>query len=404
LLKRAESLLREDFDEPYSGHEIASELAGLTVTWWGSTWPPDLDLISWRARRAAGITAMRMLEATAVISAGRPVQLLAEPEFGRGAISPDRLLERLKSWADGSLLPYDLEIAMLRLAPGADGSFWSAWAELHPASPDAARKAYEQGTVSLSFKLEAGPLGRRSEYSSRYEDAVPVASARITTPSAESGGSHCWSLLTKIPDPPGTGGVPPWHLTDGYDAIVAALPLMCPWQPELASAHLLQPLSGALEPGMTTAVSCLSDPGHMLGKVGHLVVLDGLASADSYIRVAAAEVWTKASLDGRLDPALAAAALVPGATSRAFKLNRIAEALRHAAHDPTGAYRSIQTIYAAADDLVQAKPANLHLLLELAGQIGAATALPDPPASITALAAGKSATKLTAAARRLRRH
>jgi len=58
-------------------------------------------------------------------------------------------------------------------------------------------------------------------------------------------------------------------------------------------------------------------------------------------------------------------------------------------------------MFASADRLVSAQPPNLHLLLELAGEMGAATVLPEPPESIVALAAGKGSTKLEAAARRL---
>jgi len=41
----------------------------------------------------------------------------------------------------------------------------------------------------------------------------------------------------------------------------------------------------------------------------------------------AGELWLKASTDGRLDPALAATALVVAVTSQAVKVNRVAESL-----------------------------------------------------------------------------
>jgi hypothetical protein len=44
---------------------------------------------------------------------------------------------------------------------------------------------------------------------------------------------------------------------------------------------------------------------------------------------------------------------------------------------------------------------NLHLLLELTREMGAAVALPEPPESIVALAAEKGSTKLAVAARQL---
>lgn len=58
-------------------------------------------------------------------------------------------------------------------------------------------------------------------------------------------------------------------------------------------------------------------------------------------------------------------------------------------------------MFATADRLVSAKSPNLHLFLELTREIGAAIALPEPPESIVALAAGKGSTKLAVAARRL---
>ncbi|MGH3171586.1 MAG: hypothetical protein ACRDN0_37710 [Trebonia sp.] len=54
-----------------------------------------------------------------------------------------------------------------------------------------------------------------------------------------------------------------------------------------------------------------------------------------------------------------------------------------------------------ADRLMLAKSLNLHLLLKLSRRIGPAIALPEPPESIVVLAAGKSSTKLAAAARQL---
>jgi hypothetical protein len=58
-------------------------------------------------------------------------------------------------------------------------------------------------------------------------------------------------------------------------------------------------------------------------------------------------------------------------------------------------------VFASAGRLVSADSPNLHLLLELTREIGAAIALPEPPESIIALAAGKGSTKLATAARQL---
>ena len=98
---------------------------------------------------------------------------------------------------------------------------------------------------------------------------------------------------------------------------------------------------------------------------------------------------------------LAADALVNGVTSEAVKLTRLADSLRHASREPASALMIASSVFASADRLVPARSPNLHLLFELTREIGAAIALPEPPESIVALAAGKGSTKLEAAARQL---
>jgi Family of unknown function (DUF6493) len=150
------------------------------------------------------------------------------------------------------------------------------------------------------------------------------------------------------------------------------------------------------------AVRGLSASGHALGEIGHLAVAAGLASAEPYVRIAAAEVWVQACRDGRLDPQLAARAIVTGVTGEAFKLNRVADGLQHASHDPVAAGRIVQTVFATADDLIPARPSHLHLLLGLAAlACTPATAPATVPAAITRLAAGPNRSQLVTAARRL---
>jgi hypothetical protein len=422
LLKRAEKRLREDYDGPFAGREISCDIAGLTLAW-GAGWMPRIDgarrrwgaggreavLRSGAARTMAGILTARIWEASALIAAGRSAELLAEPDSERGAIGPDRLLARLGSWTDGSAPRHDLEIALLRLMPGMDDSFWSAWARVHPSSVRSARRAYQQGLASLGFEPQIGRPGNYRWLTGPIgSDAVVVA--RLTTKPADSQGSRCWALLTALSRPLDDFCADygqRWQVTSRYQAVVAGWPLLCPWQPELAAAHLLRPLSNSLQPGTTwvgsaaTAARGLSCAGQMLGEVGHLALLTGLASAEPYVRIASAEVWATASRDGRLDPALASAALVTGVTGGAFKLNRIADGLQHASHEPTAGHRIVQTIFAAADGLIPARPANLHLMFELAAGIGAVTGTPPPTAAIIRVAAEKNGSKLAAAARRL---
>ncbi len=85
LLKRAERRLREDYDGPFSGHEIVADVAALTVAWatgqvpdtdaavrpWGSE-ERETVLRSGRARTMAGILTARIREACTLVADGRP--------------------------------------------------------------------------------------------------------------------------------------------------------------------------------------------------------------------------------------------------------------------------------------------------------------------------------------------
>jgi hypothetical protein len=189
--------------------------------------------------------------------------------------------------------------------------------------------------------------------------------------------------------------------------VVASWPLLCPWRPELAAAHLLRPLSECLTPAAryadsgVAAVTGLARSSARFGPIRQLALLTGLGSAEATVRIAAAEVWTQAALAGQLDPEVAADALVKGVAGEAVKPTRLADGLRRASREPVPALMIARTVFAAADRLAAVKPPNLHLLLELTREIGAVVALPEPPESIVALAAGDSSTKLATAARQL---
>jgi hypothetical protein len=425
LLGRAEKRARGDWDGPFSGREITADMACLVLAW-GGGWPvptersgrgwgsEDRETVrrTGEAKTMAGILTARVWEACTLVSSGRPVRLLAEPEFERGAISPGRLLDRL-AWParpPAAWPPrYDLEVALLRLAPGAGDEFWSAWAQMQPTTAPAARHAYTSGLAPLCFEPVVGEPDPWRPRSVDYGDGYPHMLARLTAPSADSTAhaeSHSWRLLTALASP--LRDYPRLYaeryMNTHYDPVVAAWPLLCPWQPELAAAHLLRPLSDGLKPGPSpaaTAAGCLASPGQALGTIGHLALVTGLASAEPSARIAAAQAWAQASLDGRLDPTLAASALGTGISGGAYKLNRIANALQHASPDPLAGYRVIETIFAAASALIAAKPANLHLLFELAARIGATTGTPEPPAAITGLADQKATSRLVTEARRL---
>ena len=133
---------------------------------------------------------------------------------------------------------------------------------------------------------------------------------------------------------------------------MAAWTLICPWQPEVAAAHLLRPLCDGLIPGhtpATTAIQSIQHPGHPLGPVGHLALVTGLSSDAGDTRIAAAQLWSQACTDGRLDSRLAAEAIVSGVKGNALKVSRIADSLQHASHTALGAYRVVETVCLAAE-------------------------------------------------------
>lgn len=82
-------------------------------------------------------------------------------------------------------------------------------------------------------------------------------------------------------------------------------------------------------------------------------------------------------------------------------MTSLADGLWHASRQAPSALMITRAVFASADQLILAKRPGLHLLLELAAEIGATMPLPQPPESIVAVAAGKGSTKLAVAARRL---
>jgi hypothetical protein len=212
--------------------------------------------------------------------------------------------------------------------------------------------------------------------------------------------------MTRLTDPVGDYG----RLTaagrneNDYAAAIAGWPLICPWQPEVVAAHLLRPASDGLyskAADAAAAIAALNHPGTPLGPVGHLVLLTGLGSVQADVQIAAAQMWTEASEDGRLDPALAAAALVTGARAKAIKLNRVTEALRHVSHSVIAGRRMVEFVCAAAGDLVAVNPPNLGSLIELAAQLAASVGRPDLPAALTRTASRTGNSRAVVTARQL---
>jgi hypothetical protein len=404
LLRRAGRKAGGDYAGPFSGLDLAADIACLVLSW-GNGWAdhePGWYQYPGRHRPAdakvmSRLLTVRIREAAELVDAGRAGELLAEPEYDRGAVSPRRLLARLASWYRAhpgrAPLRYDLEAALLRLTPEADNAFWAEWALLDRATAARARDMHTEAQAPVPLRPVVGRYGSGGS-------AHVLARAEV---GRDSPASASWAALTALTRPFAEQYRlygERWNV-GRYDLFVAGWPLLAPWQPELIAAYLLDPLSDGLAPHRSpalTAVSCLAHPGHALGPMGHLALMTGLASAGADTRIAAAGVWAQASLDGRLDPRLAADAIVIGTGGQAFKLNRIADGLRHAADQPIAAYRAVEAICRCAPALIEAGEPNLHLLLALAADMAATVGAPGLPAVFTALARRPSKNRAAAAA------
>jgi hypothetical protein len=437
LLKRVVARAVTDWYGPFSGNQIRADIAWLAGIWATGRAPVDRQMRptgaelyeevtrSGVARTMAGILSARMFEACMLIFTGKAGTLLAEPDFADGTISHDGLLARLASLRGTRPPGYDLEVALLRLAPGAGEEFWSRWAGLDEESAPIAQRVYAESHAALDFEP---PVLDVTAKRLPYFDTPPVLAA---AGGATAPASRCWGLLTDLGNR--------LHYLHGrryvnhvrMDETVAAWPLLCPHQPELIAAHLLRPLKEGLDPGpsaATVALGGLAPPGRVFGEIGHFALAVGLASGEPDTRIAAAGVWTSVALDGRLDPERVATAIAFGVQAALFKPNRVADALQHASLEPAAALATAHALAAATAALLPAKPAGLHLFLETAaraltnagppaggfatpgaagpaatgaaGPFATAGAIPVPPA-IAALAASRDRTKLAEAARRL---
>ena len=415
LLKRATALTEHDYGGPFGGTDLSTDVAYVVLAW-GTGWAyqgKHHSYSHWQPREAVyaaedprimpRIPAARAREVTAIVNRGQPVPLLAEPECDRGTISHQQFTSRLAGWYAASQgqppSRYDLEVALLRLAPGAGEPLWEEWARLDLATATRARRCHEAAQQPISLCPVLG--SPRSQHHAEPPRHVHVLARTDGDPAASE--SDAWRLLTALSDPLADYFLvygERWELRSGYDAFVAGWPLLAPWQPELIAAHLLRPLSDGLKPGRTpaaTAVACLAHPGHALGPIGHLALLAGLASAEADTRIAAARAWAQACLDGRLDARLAAAALAAGVTGKAFKLNRITDGLRHATSLPIAAYRVVEAVCLCVPDLLETRDPNLHLLVSLAADLAATAGLPDLPPDLASLAR-RGRSRLSAAA------
>jgi hypothetical protein len=384
LLKRARKVSEQDPEAEFR-FSLTGAVAWLTLTWATGELPVSL---SGRGVPELGseILYARLWEACELIARAETGPLLAEPEFTDGSISHAALLERVARQRAFDKVPRcDLEMALLRLAPGADDAFWERWL-----LSGTARRMYEDGRQALTFEPVIIPPGTRW-------GRDPLITARLARAPVTSE-SRCWRLLTDMSsDDDEYGAV---YSGAGEEEDVAALPLLTPHQPELIAANLLWPLSDGLRQrsrGSAAAIRCLSDLSPV-GFIGHVALVTALSSAKADKRIAAAEAWSRWAADGRLDVGHAAEAIRFGVTGSVFLLNRIGEALGYAVPSITTA----RCCVAATAALLDSRPTGLHLLLEVAARAAAVSAVPELPASVAALP-GEGTSKLAEAARRLSR-
>jgi hypothetical protein len=338
LLKRARQHAATDPSGPFSGYWPRADMASLTLTWATGEMPQATANIGhglvgnkWRhgatPKSLSGILSARGWEACALIADGHGFPLLATPEYDDRSISHDELLARLARWpggpgpADGPRPPRnDIEVAMLRLAPGAEAIL-----------PDDLLAAYAPAQVPLSIEPDIA-LPKETEHTRpglpglpgetwHTVDAHAAALARYvgSDQAISPEFSRCGWVVTYLQ--PGSRFLPRGLANEVLrsNEHVAAWPLLAPHHPELIAAHLLRPLAAGLIPGRSAASAAVRVVARLRGSVGiigHIAVVAGLASAEADARIAAAETWGQLAQEGRLDPGLAAEAISFGVSTR----------------------------------------------------------------------------------------
>jgi len=425
LLKHARQQAAADFFGPFSGYWPRADMASLALTWATGKMPKAradvrYGLVGDRGRHDAspksmsGILSARGWEACGLIANGHGFPLLATPEFADGSISHGELLARLakwpkETWASRRSRPprNDIEVAMLRLAPGAEAIL-----------PDDLLAAYAPVQALLSTEPYVVPP-KVTEHTRPDRPGLPGKTwqtvdghagvyARYTgsDQSINREYSRCGYLVTYLHPEPHFGSRGLLDRISPNSELVAAWPLLAPHQPEVIAAHLLSALSEGLVPGRSaasTAARAVARLRGTFGLTGHVALVAGLASAEADARIAAAESWGQLVRQRRLDPGLAAEAIALGVGGTAFKVTRIADGLRYVVQDPGAAPAVARACVSAAATLLSGadRPTGLHLLLEVAAQAGAVSGVSQLPAPLADLAREKGRTKLAEAARRL---
>jgi hypothetical protein len=347
-----------------------------------------------------GVFAVRALEAIYLIAQGSQVELLSEPTHERGAIDPDVFIERaVKSYGSmlGPMPPrYDLELAVLRIAPG---ELDARMGKLPRRVKNRVSVLVREVPVAIRATIVSGrptdPWGNHTE---------PVVLAKVGVLGRDS---KILRTLTNLDQPvashlrlAGEG-----EFITGYGPSIRTWPLIAPWHPELTAAHLLRPLSRALHPGKhdygPSAAACLMHADTPLGSVGHVALALASIGAEADTRTSAADVFAAASRDGRLQPASMAEGWLELARDGVFQAKRLEATLRPLVSHPASGVRIAQSLQLALGPLIAAGGRDLHVLLRLAASVGSTYGVFPDDARVGALADRKAGSELTAAARAL---
>jgi hypothetical protein len=389
---------------------VASMVASVAYTWstgqrvaasFGDSRPSDFTVLHSSLDRQlkpatpTGVLAVRCIEAIELIAAGRATELLAEPTHDRGAVAAEALIERAqRNYAAmlGSNPPsYDLEIAALRLRP----------ADADTVLTQTPRRVQQP----LAKLLREIPAEIAAEIVSSTPDSPWMGMVRavvLARVAPTNGRSTVLSVLTNLSDPGSTyfRFAAEGEFETGYGSAIKTWPLIAPWLPELTAAHLVRPLSRALSTGKhdwgPAATTCLLHPDTALGSIGHLALALACVGAEGDTRTAAADVFAAAAKDGRLQPGLMATAWLELARHGTFQPKRLESTLKAISTLPASALRIAQTLQLVLGPLMAAGVRDVHGLVRLASDVGAASGVfPDE------LGNAKAGTELAGALRAL---
>ena len=347
-----------------------------------------------------GVMAVRCMEAIELIVTGAQVELLSEPTHDRGTLDAATFAERARktygSWLGSRPPRYDLELAALRVR--------RADAGLHIASlPSSVKDRYLKllGELPDAYGFRIIASRRVAEYG-RRTDPIVLAQVRCT-------GRESMTLrtLTNLEEPVGTyvRFSADGDYSSRYGRAIKTWPLIAPWLPELTNAHLMRPLSRALQPGKhdygPAAMACLMNRDTPLDALGHVVLAMGCMGAEEDTRTAAADVFAAASRDGRLQPEMMASAWIELHRSNVFQAKRLEATLGRLVADPAAGLRIAQSLQASLGPLIEAGAKDRHVLLRLAASAGSANGVFADDPRVGAIAERDAGSELVAAARAL---